>query len=332
MRFVYFRILAVLTYFSVASSLSADDSYLTRFSELQFVDSYEEYFLVLTSNGREVSGTRCEHCKFLHLETGIYRREDADIVVLIRGDGGSSCPVSFQFVLVQKNGEPRASKSSDTCSDIIRAIRVSHAAIELDIEPFKEPNLSQITLRYDGTTMEEIEVPRNDPDFRVAGAGEDVTRWVGEHMYSILDDPTERQRFAKIMPPEVLHDLVYTTYGMSGCSMPSERLPFFTNGIIVDGFLIADSCHFHFDRYGFIAIEVATGKPYALVHDWFYVFGGEHTEKEKEYLEGCKDCRLWGPLGEDIESFQVYGRLEVYGATLEKLPIPLRKITGELLN
>lgn len=113
-------------------------------------------------------------------------------------------------------------------------MRVSHEAIELDIHPFKSPGLSHIVLRYDGTGMEQIEVPRNDSDARVAGTGADTTRWTGVGMYRILDDSTERQRFAKIMPLADLHNLARTTYQLQ---------PYYADLVskarVVDGFLVA---------------------------------------------------------------------------------------------
>ena len=53
--------------------------------------------------------------------------------------------------------------------------------------------------------MREIEVPRDDSTAERAGAGQDVTRWIGVHPALILDHPSERQRFATIMRGEELH-------------------------------------------------------------------------------------------------------------------------------
>ena len=161
-------------------------------------------------------------------------------------------------------------------------MRVSHRAIELDIRTLR-PDLSHVTLRYDGSAMEEIEVPRDDSRARMAGAGPDVTRWIDAHQGDILDDPSERRRFSSIMPPAALYELVRNTgLGVAG------------NSGLVDGVLIARGCRPHIcpDFVGAIAIELATGRPYALIYN-----------REKG--------------------------LKVYGATLTDLPEPLRKIVQE---
>lgn len=285
-----FRIYATFLIFSVAVPVSAEP-YLTRFSVLEIVQVNEADYgpMELTANGRVVPGTRCE-CS-LSINTVVHWREDADVVVL-QNSGSNRCPASFQFVLVPREGHAQASDPSTDCgTDIILGVRITHDSVELDIGPFTAPDLSHITLRYNGISMEEIEVPRNDSDSRTAGAGEDVTRWIGSSLYSILDDPTERQRFAGIMPMSALHSLVRTSYFL-GSDSPFPRFAEINEGYLIVG-------HENW-WHGAIAIEVATGQPYALIYG--------------EYREGCRDC------------------LEVYGATLENIPEPLRKIARSLTD
>ena len=91
------------------------------------------------------------------------------------------------------------------------------------------------------------------------------------------------RRFSSIMPPAALYELVRNTgLGVAG------------NSGLVDGVLIARGCRPHIcpDFVGAIAIELATGRPYALIYN-----------REKG--------------------------LKVYGATLTDLPEPLRKIAQE---
>ncbi len=120
------------------------------------------------------------------------------------------------------------------------------------------PDLSHVTLRYNGSEMEEIEVPRDDSRARIAGAGKDVTRWIGVHPAEILDDSTERRRFATIMAPAELYELVRNT---SVADPAESRL---ANGVLVARGCSHSSCQ---DMYGAIAIELATGRPYALIYN-----------------------------------------------------------------
>ena len=85
------------------------------------------------------------------------------------------------------------------------------------------------------------------------------------------------------MPPAALYELVRKT-----------RLSFADNSRLVDGILVAQGCRPHIcpDMTGAIAIELATGRAYALIYN-----------REKG--------------------------LEVYGATLADLSEPLRKIAQE---
>ncbi len=166
-------------------------------------------------------------------------------------------------------------------------MRVSSRAIELDVVPIPiRPDLSHVTLRYNGSEMEEIEVPRDDSRARIAGAGKDVTRWIGVHPARILDDPTERRRFATIMAPAELYDLVRSTRA----AYPVEsRL---ANGVLVAWGCSHPSCH---DMYGAITIELATGRPHALIYN-----------------------REAG--------------LKIYGSTLAEAPGPLQDIGAEWLS
>ena len=177
------RALAILATLFATVPASAD-SFFTRFSELEIVDR-GHHLQELISNGQEgnwhparpVEGTL--HWRLV-METRIYWRRGADVVVLHRLENNNTCVGRYQFVLVPETGRERASKPATDCSGTILQMRVSPGAIELDV--FNgEPDLSHVTLRYDGSEMEEIEVPRDDSRARIAGAGKDVTRWIGVH-------------------------------------------------------------------------------------------------------------------------------------------------------
>jgi len=163
-------------------------------------------------------------------------------------------------------------------------MRVSPQAVELDVSTGRPD--SYLTLRYDGSEMEEIEVPRDDSQARIAGGGQDVTRWLGVHLFEILDHSTERRRFATIMANAELYELVRNTMA----AYPGESR-------LADGVLVAWGCrHANCqDMSGAVAIEIATGRPYALIYN--------------------------REIG-----------LEVYGSTLVEAPEPLQDIAAEWLS
>ena len=265
---IVFGLLGLVTLI-VASPVAAD-SFFTRFSELEIVDGQE-----LISNGREgnwhpgrpVDGTRlvADRDWRLVLENRIYWRPDADVVVLQRLHTSNACVGRHQFVLVPRHGFPSASRPSETCSNGIIAMRVSHEQIELDVA-MRRPDLAHVTLRFDGQDLQEIEVPRDDSSAEIASAGPDVTRWVGRSPAALLDDPSERRRFETIMRREELHELVRNTY------------LHVRETTLVGDILITEGCRPHnCPVRGVIAIKVSTGEPYAMIYDpedGIRVFGG----------------------------------------------------------
>ena len=234
-----------------------------------------------------VDGTRLDDDEVgLWLETRIYWRPDADVVVLARRQIVNiirSCGVRYQFVLVTPEGNARASNKSKSCSRRIMATRVSHEEIELDVGIPYRPDLVHLTIRFDGETLQEFEVPRDDSGAEIAGAGPDVTRWIGVHPAALLDDSSERRRFETIMSREEVYELVSRMYIA------------FEYSELVDDFLIAMGCMPHNcgPSQAAIAIEVATGRPFAIFYD------------------------------------ALDGKIRAFGSSLSDAPKPLRQIITE---
>lgn len=256
-RFLGLLGLAVL----LAAPPAAADSFFTRFSELRIVDGYELISYGREGNwhpdGRYVDGTRLDDDEVgLWLETRIYWRPDVDAVVLGRRHVTGACVVRYQFVLVTPEGNARASNPSKSCSWDIIAMRVSHEEIVLDVEIPYRPDLVHLTIRFDGNALQEFEIPRDDSGAEIAGAGPDVTRWIGVHPAALLDDSSERRRFETIMSREEVYELVGHMYLA------------FDYAKLAGDFLIATGCKPHDcgDAKAAIAIEVTTGRPFAIIY------------------------------------------------------------------
>ena len=179
-----------------------------------------------------------------------------------------------------------STKPSESCSYGIIAMRVSHEKIELDTA-VRRPDLSHVTLRFGGEAILEVEVSRDGPGAEIAAAGPDVTRWVGAHPSLILDESSERLRFGTIMRREDLYELVRNTYVSS----------FHT--VLVDDVLVAWGCRPHQCpcEQGGIAIEVATGRPYAATcsrENGVRVFGGGLSDLPEPFQRvGARNCISW---------------------------------------
>lgn len=280
-------LLALLVLFMEFPALAHTDSFYTRYSSFRIVDR-GHHLQELVSDGREenwhpdwtVPGT--ENWR-LTLESKIAWRPGTDVIVLGRLETSNVCWGRYQFIVVPREGLPWATEPSESCSFGPIAMRISHEKIELDTV-VRRPDLAYVTIQFDGDALRELEVPRTDFGAEIAGAGPDVTRWVGAHIAGILDESSERLRFGTIMRPEDLYELVHNTYLMTSDDQFG----------LLEGVLVAWGCRPHNcgDAKGGIAIEVATGRPYAAI---------------------CAP---------------EYG-LRVFGATREDLPDPMQEIVAQ---
>ena len=207
--------LVVLASFAALPAFANSETFFTRYSAFRIVDRGPD-LQELVSDGREdnwhpdwpVPGT--ENWR-LDVQSLIPWRPDADILVLGRLEFSNACWGRWQFIVVPDQGYPRASEPSESCSFGPIAMRVSHESIELDTA-VRRPDLTHVTLRFDGDALQEIEVFRDDSSAEIASGGPDVTRWVGAHPFRILDESSERLRFATIMRHDDLYELVHNTY------------------------------------------------------------------------------------------------------------------------
>lgn len=114
-----------------------------------------------------------------------------------------------------------------------------------------------------------------------ASADTNVTRWVGQYAFDLMKDPGERKRFRTIMDAKTFKLFKQAT---------SVASPIGSDGFWVVG----EGCWQHTcnTRAGFFAIEIATGRPVAVM-----LFDG------KRYTYGARANGIPRPLAEIINDY-----------------------------
>jgi hypothetical protein len=94
----------------------------------------------------------------------------------------------------------------------------------------------------------------DDTGVKPAGAGRDVTRWLGKRPYYLWEDASERNRFRQILTNEELNCLRTST-----ANIASEFE-------LYDGYIIASGMwpRQGGSRHGYVALNVQTGRPFAI--------------------------------------------------------------------
>ena len=134
-----------------------------------------------------------------------HRETDAgfDWVLATHHHGGNSCGGASYILRVSAEGVASGQPISD-CDGLMLDIRAEEDWIEIDR---MDPNIlvPLVTIRWQGDAY--TETFHYAPAEPAAGAGADVTRWVGEHGAAILEDASERARFASAMQTFEMQEL-----------------------------------------------------------------------------------------------------------------------------
>lgn len=113
-----------------------------------------------------------------------------------------------------------------------------------------------------------------------ASADTNVTRWVGQYAFNVMEDPAERKRFRSIMDAKTFELFKQAT---------SVASPIGSDGFWVVG----EGCWPHTcnTRAGFFAIEIATGRPIAvmLFDGKRYTYGARADEIPKTLADVIND-------------------------------------------
>jgi len=122
---------------------------------------------------------------------------DADWALVSWHSGGASCDGGWHMLRITADGTT-ASPEIEICEGRLLDLRADAEGMEMVIED-QSFAVSENTYRWDGVAM--TRPPLTAPDVPPAGAGEDVTRWIGEHPYLPYRDRAEQMRFATVMAP-----------------------------------------------------------------------------------------------------------------------------------
>jgi len=129
--------------------------------------------------------------------------EATDWALVSWHSGGAPCDGGWHMVRINVDG---AAMSADIgrCEGRMLDLRYGAEAMEIDLEDSSFA-VSHVTYVWDGREMSRT--PHPAADVPPAGAGEDVTRWIGEHPYLPYRDRAEQLRFATIMDPSEVEEL-----------------------------------------------------------------------------------------------------------------------------
>ena len=179
---------------------------------------------------------------------------DADYVLVSVAGGGNACPTLFRFLKLTAQGAI-ASDVVGTCSEGVLDLRLTETGIEADIASF-DPSLEYETFGFDGATVTATAVKRTTEGVMAAGAGEEATRWLGEHPATPFDEASERLRFQTIMTEEQVYELV--------ARVTVASVAFESDGFVVgEGFDPAAGG----DVAGMWGIRISDGAPFAIFKD-----------------------------------------------------------------
>ena len=178
-----------------------------------------------------------------------------DWVLVSMENGGNGCPMMWAFVNVTPDGAT-ASEPFGTCSESVMNPRTTdNGSLEFDMPSF-QPEEEVVVYTYDGYHVSEMVVPRSNDGAVAAGAGDDVTRWIGRHATEPFEDAGERLRFATIMSEAQVYEL-------------AERVEVGNVVTEVDGWVIGEGFDPKAggDITGMWGIRIADGMPFAVFRD-----------------------------------------------------------------
>ncbi|MBL9046044.1 MAG: hypothetical protein JNK34_01855 [Tabrizicola sp.] len=250
----------------------------TRFGTLEILgpgDGSQDSRVFLTSKGERaqlLGGSRFSFHQ--RIDWG----KKGEVVIFRLWSGGAHCCDSYQIVRLTGDGAVVSKEFGEHGHDF-HGFHITDEVISFRMVRDFPANIDYQRVDYDGLSATVTNVMKNDTGVLPAGAGDEVTRWIGASASQIFEDPAERVRFRQIMSDADLKRFrtVIANFG---------------HYEIREGMLLATGCwpsQCH-DKYGFVGIEVATGIPFAVEF---------HEGKRRDFLP--EGARLPAPLRALIE-------------------------------
>jgi hypothetical protein len=240
------------------------DALSTRFGELRVMYDGDLRRLAV---GRHLIDLPADYIWWVR-EVWSFEGAEADWALVSWHSGGASCHGGWHMLWITADGTS-ASPGVEICEGRLLDLRAEADGIEI-VQEDQSFAVSQNTYRWDGVEMTRI--PEVAPDVPPAGAGQDVTRWIGEHPYMPYRDRPEQMRFATIMSPSDVEDL----FAVIGPATEVEQ----------DGdWVLGEGCMAHNcpEASGFWGMRISDGAVVAAI------------------LEQGKAPRLFGPVDESPE-------------------------------
>ncbi|GMG83348.1 hypothetical protein LNKW23_25610 [Paralimibaculum aggregatum] len=204
----------------------------------------------LMRGGRPVPGASAPYVTVVEI-VALPGGGDAALVEL--SDGGNACTGRYLWVHGAAAGRVRVTPEFGSCLGLIGGVRTGPEGLSVAFRT-ADPGLTRRIVSYDGARLREIAVHEHEFGAAAAGPGKEVSRWDGAHPSEILDLAGERLRFLQIM-------------GRADLSELRRRLMVASAAGTHDGAVIAEGCMAHDcgDERGLLAIEIATGRPFAAI-------------------------------------------------------------------
>ncbi|MEM9045728.1 MAG: hypothetical protein AAGC81_13645 [Pseudomonadota bacterium] len=178
-----------------------------------------------------------------------------DVVLINEWSGGASCCNAWFLLHLTDDGFVLSERFAEHGRDPSE-FWVQADSLGFRMERDYPASVDHWRVRYDGQAPTIEVIYETEDGFLPAGPGEEVTRWVGSLAWGILQNPSERLRYYAIMDRDQLYELRTSLIGIEVYRTELR-----------DGFLVGNGCWPHRcgERTGFLAIEVATGAPFAAI-------------------------------------------------------------------
>ncbi|SHF01234.1 hypothetical protein SAMN05444273_103433 [Litoreibacter ascidiaceicola] len=176
-----------------------------------------------------------------------------DWAVLSSIHGGNMCGGGAQVAIMLTAGAAVRTDEFGVCRGRPIDVRVTPDALELDISD-PAPRVAYQTFRFDGAQLSQVAVA--EATAPAAGAGQAVTRWLGQHPQHLTQDPSEQTRFARVLTPQNMDEL---NRRMSGPGDTKQE----------GGWVVGRACQAHMCNSAAAAwaLRISDGAPFAIFYD-----------------------------------------------------------------